>query len=113
MIKNKKLVIILLILILMFAALAVKIIVEKKASAVEPSASQINLEALQETDFASSAFKKVKIGDSFEQVESKMGELEETEKENDYDVYLSSDQMAHYYFYFKDGILDNVSLRAA
>lgn len=112
MIKNKKLVIILLILILIVAFIGVRIIGVKKENARGQSASELNLATLQQTDFASKAFTKVKIGDTLDQVQSKMGELEKLEDENDYNVYKSADEQTQYYFYFKDDILNNVSLRA-
>ncbi len=111
MIRNKRLLIILVVLIIMMIGL-VYYIAGAKIENAQVTTSQADISFLKQSEFANKDFQKVEIGDTFEEVESRMGTLTKIESDSEYDVYEFIDETTRYNFFFKDQLLENVSMYA-
>ncbi len=111
MIRNKRLLIILVVLIVVMIGL-VYYIVGAKQENVPVDPDQADISYLKQSEFSNKDFQKVEIGDSYDEVESRMGSLTKIDSDSDADVYEFIDDIARYNFYFKDQLLEDVSMYA-
>ncbi|WOO88019.1 hypothetical protein RZE82_03560 [Mollicutes bacterium LVI A0039] len=71
-----------------------------------------DMEKLKSSEYTSEGFDSIKIGDSFESVQSSIGTLEKLDIESEYDTYSYKDEKlgSNYVFYFTNNELKEVSV---
>lgn len=81
-----------------------------ETSEVKSVENTTEINKLKSSEYTNSDFDAVEIGDSYDAVVEKMGELNTVEVESDFDVYSTEDEGTEYIFYFLDDKLEEVSI---
>lgn len=106
--KNKRLIICLIVLIVILIIISAKLIGSRQSTPVVENPT--NIEELKQSEYTSSAFDEVELGESKTEVEAEMGNLEAVEMDSDYDAYSVTDDGTQYIFFFSDDKLENVTV---
>ncbi|WOO88015.1 hypothetical protein RZE82_03540 [Mollicutes bacterium LVI A0039] len=87
------------------------------SEAVSTSSNEVientsDMEKLKSSEYTSEGFDNIKIGDSFDSVQSNIGTLEKLDIESEYDTYTFKDEKlgSNYVFYFSNNELQEVSV---